>query len=148
MLNYAIPAWRPSWIRCRHVGYNFLKWTTQGPLSLNLVPTGTVDPEEKIFEFLHRDPMLNYVPHLVAILYYARTCWIQFLNVHYIESIYCDQVWFQLAQEVSDHQQDLEIYFPIGSNVKLCSPLAAILDQMQDMLDKIFKGGPPKDHCH
>ena len=31
-----------------------LKGTTQGPLSLSLVLIGTVDPEEKIFEFLRR----------------------------------------------------------------------------------------------
>ena len=32
----------------------FLKGTTQGPLSPSLVPIGTVVPEEKIFEFFHR----------------------------------------------------------------------------------------------
>ena len=65
MLNY-VPHWRCHLGSDADIWIQFLKGTTQGPLSLSLVPIGmadTVDPaREDTLNFSIGYTMLNYVP--------------------------------------------------------------------------------------
>ena len=80
--------------------------------------------------------MLNYVPQWAP-------SWIRpgptsHMFVRGPSKDYYDQVWLQLEQwflkRISFN------VFPIGSNVKLCSPLAAILDEVRTCRTQMLKG--------